>query len=70
MFNNNDPITDDNQLPLQEIQAISENGNGSYDIYEKSSEKMLEALNYSDTRPIAPTNNEAWLKYKTIYTLF
>lgn len=55
VFNNENPLTDNNQIHMQEVEIPEEIESN---INEKSEEKMLEALDYSDTKPIITTDDE------------
>ena len=55
VFNNENPLTNNDQIRLQEVEATAEIGSS---IDEKSEEKMLEDLDHSDTKPIITTEDE------------
>ena len=55
VFNNENPLTDNDQIRLQEVQITTEN---EPDIGEKLEEKMLEAMDHSDTKPIITSDDE------------
>ena len=55
VFNNDNPLTNNDQIRLQEVQAIEENVSSTN---EKLEEKVVEELNYSDIKPIVTTDDE------------